>query len=79
MPPTRMTASAPRWRIRSITDNSRSGTPCVEQTRQTRPSATACSSTPEATFMKNGEVMSLTTIAISPEVVFRERALALTT
>lgn len=29
--------------------------------------------------MKNGEVMSLTTIATSPDVVLRERALALTT
>lgn len=79
IPPTRIIASAPRWRIRLITDNSRSGTPWVEQTRQTRPSATACSSTPEATFMKNGEVMSLTTIATIPEAVERERALALTT
>jgi hypothetical protein len=75
-----MTASAFCPRIISTTASSLSGSPCVVQTRHSRPSALAWSSTPLATWAKEGPVMSLITKATDLGVLpDRARAWAFTT
>lgn len=50
----------------STTASSRAGSPCVVQMRHNRPIAVACSSTPLATYAKEGPVTSSMTNATIP-------------